>query len=99
MIKHENLYENRGGDLVTFSTMHSAKGLEYDIVYIIDACEGITPHNKSVLDADIEEERRMFYVAMTRAKKVLNICFPKERFNKKQTPSRFIEELKEDVTK
>ena len=98
-IKEENdrntFRENK--DCVTFSTMHSAKGLEYDVVYIIDANEGITPHNKSVLDTDIEEERRMFYVAMTRAKRVLNISSAKERFNKKQEVSRFVREI-EDKT-
>ena len=41
------------------STMHSSKGLEYRVVYILDANEGVTPHNKAVLDADIEEERRL----------------------------------------
>ena len=55
------------------TTMHSSKGLEYDTVFIIDANEGITPHKKAVFDVDIEEERRMFYVAMTRAKKKLYI--------------------------
>ena len=48
--------------------MHSSKGLEFDIVFIIDANEGVCPHKKAILDEDIEEERRMFYVAMTRAK-------------------------------
>ena len=96
--KNESLYKREKTDSITFSTMHNAKGLEYDIVYIIDACEGITPHHKSVLDHEIEEERRMFYVAMTRAKKVLNICYPLERFNKKQLPSRFIEEISKEAT-
>ena len=50
-------------DYVTMTTMHSSKGLEYDTVFIIDANEGITPHKKAVFDVDIEEERRMFYVA------------------------------------
>ncbi len=53
---------------VSLMTMHSSKGLEFPIVYILDANEGITPHRKAVLDADVEEERRMFYVAITRAK-------------------------------
>lgn len=48
--------------------MHSAKGLEFPIVYILDANEGITPHSRAMLDEDMEEERRLFYVAMTQCK-------------------------------
>lgn len=73
-------------------TMHSSKGLEFKVVYILDANEGVTPHHKAVLDADLEEERRMFYVAMTRAKDRLHIFYVNERFHKKQTVSRFVEE-------
>jgi DNA helicase-2/ATP-dependent DNA helicase PcrA len=67
---------------VTIATMHSSKGLEFDTVFIVDANEGITPHKKAVLPEDIEEERRLFYVAMTRAKKALYIFSAKERYNK-----------------
>lgn len=77
---------------VTLMTMHGAKGLEYGIVYIIDANEGVAPHRKAVLEADLEEERRMFYVAMTRAKERLCICAAKERYGKRLEPSRFIRE-------
>lgn len=92
----EEFRENEfGGDCVTFSTMHGAKGLEYEVVYIIDANEGITPHHKSVLDVDIEEERRMFYVAMTRAKRQLKITYTRERYNKKMPVSRFVREILE----
>ena len=63
-------------------TMHSSKGLEFKVVYILDANEGVTPHHKAVLDADLEEERRMFYVAMTRAKDRLHIFYVNERFHK-----------------
>ncbi len=55
---------------VTLMTMHGAKGLEFDEVYIVDACESIIPHKKSVHEKEIEEERRIFYVAMTRARRV-----------------------------
>ena len=55
-------------DAITLATMHSAKGLEFPIVYILDANEGITPHSRAMLDEDMEEERRLFYVAMTRAR-------------------------------
>lgn len=79
-------------DAVTLATMHSSKGLEYKIVYILDANEGVTPHQKAVLDADLEEERRLFYVAMTRAKERLHVYAAKERYHKKAEVSRFIEE-------
>lgn len=80
------------GEGVSLMTMHSSKGLEFKVVYILDANEGVTPHHKAVLDADLEEERRMFYVAMTRAKDRLHIFYVNERFHKKQTVSRFVEE-------
>ena len=80
------------GTGVSLMTMHSSKGLEFKVVYILDANEGVTPHHKAVLDPDMEEERRMFYVAMTRARDRLHIFYVKERFHKKQTVSRFVEE-------
>lgn len=80
-------------DAVNFVTMHGSKGLEYDIVFIIDANEGVMPHQKAVLEEDLEEERRMFYVAMTRAKKELFIFFAKERLSKEVTMSRFVAEI------
>lgn len=79
-------------DCVSLMTMHSAKGLEFPVVYILDANERVTPHHKAVLDADLEEERRMFYVAMTRARERLHVCYTKERYGKTQDRSRFIEE-------
>ncbi len=81
-------------DAVTICTMHSSKGLEYDEVYIIDANEGVVPYTKAVLDEEIEEERRMFYVAMTRAKKMLHIYSVNERYNKSLDVSRFVKEIK-----
>ena len=84
--------EVRDQDCVALMTMHSAKGLEFPIVYIMDANERITPHHKAVLDADLEEERRMFYVAMTRAKDRLHVYYTKERYGKPQERSRFIDE-------
>lgn len=79
---------------IEISTMHSAKGLEYEIVYILDCVEGIIPYSKAVLDEDIEEERRLFYVALTRAKKELNVFWVRERFNKPVDKSRFVKELR-----
>ena len=56
---------------VVFTTLHSAKGLEFPVVFLVDAVEGNMPHRKAVMDADIQEERRLFYVGMTRAKEEL----------------------------
>lgn len=81
-------------DGVQLTTMHSSKGLEYRKVFILDAAEGIVPYKKAVLDADIEEERRMFYVAMTRAKEELTICYAKKQFSHELKPSRFLLEMK-----
>lgn len=80
------------GPAVTLSTMHSAKGLEYAVVFIVDANEGASPHHKAKLPEDIEEERRLFYVAMTRAKERLHICAVRERYHRKQEISRFVGE-------
>lgn len=77
---------------VSLMTMHSSKGLEFKIVYIMDANEGITPHRKAKLEADVEEERRMFYVAMTRARERLHVYYVKERYGRPQEMSRFIPE-------
>lgn len=81
---------------VILTTMHSSKGLEYPVVYIIDANEEITPHKKAVFVPEIEEERRMFYVAMTRAKRRLNIYYARKRYNKEIEVSRFVKEIMED---
>lgn len=77
-------------DAITLATMHSAKGLEFPIVYILDANEGITPHSRAMLDEDMEEERRLFYVAMTRAKTRLHVYAVRERYHKKAEVSRFV---------
>lgn len=80
-------------DGITLATMHSSKGLEYRAVFIIDANETITPHKKALLSEDIEEERRLFYVAVTRAKDWLYICHCRERYGKETDVSRFVEEM------
>ena len=86
--------KNDKTDSITIATMHSSKGLEFLVVFIVDVNEGITPHKKAVLTADLEEERRLFYVAMTRAKEYLYILSAKERYNKVMQNSRFIDEMK-----
>jgi DNA helicase-2/ATP-dependent DNA helicase PcrA len=77
---------------VTLATLHSAKGLEFERVYLIDACEGVMPYKKAQLQPDIEEERRLFYVGMTRASRELTICSVKNFHNHEMNPSRFIRE-------
>ena len=79
-------------DAVTLATFHSAKGLEFETVHIIDVNEGVTPYKKAVLPADMEEERRMFYVAVTRAKKSLYLYASKKIQNKEAEVSRFMAE-------
>ena len=74
-------------------TMHGAKGLEFDTVFIIESNDGVIPYKKATLDNEIEEERRMFYVAMTRAKRKLIISYIKSKNGKEQYPSRFVTEL------
>ena len=80
---------------MTLATLHSAKGLEFTIVYIIDVNENIMPYKKAVLEADIEEERRMFYVGMTRAKDRLFLSAIKKLNNHEIEISRFIREMNE----
>lgn len=74
-------------------TMHGAKGLEYEVVYIPDANDGLMPHKKAATESDKEEERRMFYVAMTRAKNDLRIYFTRERYGKPSEMSPFVGEF------
>lgn len=83
--------ENRNA--VSLMTFHAAKGLEYDTVFIIGANEDVTPYKKAELPEEMEEERRMFYVAMTRAKKHLMISYVREKNGKAMEQSRFLGEL------
>lgn len=93
----EELYREQANqpESVALSTLHSAKGLEYENVYLIDVNEGVMPYKKAVLDQEIEEERRMFYVGMTRAKKNLHLFSVKQLNQKDADISRFIAETKE----
>lgn len=79
---------------IAMMTFHGSKGLEFDEVFIIEANEGITPMGASDNDRDaLEEERRMFYVAVTRSKNMLHIFYTKGNYNNKNKRSRFIKEL------
>ncbi|HPW41322.1 MAG TPA: ATP-dependent helicase [Bacillota bacterium] len=92
-------YTNSGHNNVKLLTMHKAKGLEFETIFICGSVEGLTPYIKddSALRTDPEEERRLFYVAMTRAKRELYIAVPKRRYGKAVRPSRFIEEFQKSI--
>ena len=85
-------------NLVRIMSIHKSKGLEFPVVFLVDAVEGNMPHRKAVMDADIQEERRLFYVGMTRAKDKLYLYYAKERYGQELSCSRFIEELRGDGT-
>lgn len=91
-LKEMHQRQKQNVESVALATLHSAKGLEYSHVYIIDVNEGIMPYKKAVLDQEIEEERRMFYVGMTRAKKDLHIYSVKQLGSREADVSRFIKE-------
>jgi len=95
-LERQNKEQQLQGEGITISTLHSAKGLEYKKVFILDVNEGIIPYHRAVLDESIEEERRLLYVGMTRAKENLHIYHIKKRFEKELEPSRFLESLKEE---
>lgn len=96
VLKEQNK-KNKTTDGVNLMTMHAAKGLEFDTVFVIEANEGSSPYKKAASDEEIEEERRLFYVAMTRAKRKLIISYVKEKNGKEMNPSRFVSELLLDV--
>ena len=89
------------GNVVTLMTIHSAKGLEFPVVFMVGMEEGIFPHNMSIMEDNIEEERRLCYVGITRAKEKLYLTNAKRRmlYGKDQmnVPSRFIAEIKDDL--
>jgi DNA helicase II / ATP-dependent DNA helicase PcrA len=89
-------------DTVKLTTVHQSKGLEFDIVFVIGVADGMFPGRRAIEADDVEEERRLFYVAVTRAKNELYICYPKVATRAGPgglllTPSRFITELSPDL--
>ncbi len=88
--KKGNTQQSQG---VTLSTMHSAKGLEFEIVFVPSIVEEVIPHKKSETPDQIEEERRLFYVAVTRAKSKLYLSEIAKRHDKKTKRSCFLKEL------
>ena len=97
-----NLLESREQetDAVSLSTLHAAKGLEFGHVFLVGVEEGILPHRNSELPAQIEEERRLMYVGITRAQRSLQLSYCSRRRRGKEwekcEPSRFIGELPQD---
>ena len=94
---------NQSDDAVVMMTMHSAKGLEFPHVFLVGFEDGLFPGMRAIGDMDeMEEERRLCYVAITRAKKTLTICHAKQRMLYGRTnaalPSRFLREIPEDIT-
>src|SRR5438552_18650459 len=70
-------------EYTVLSTIHSAKGCEWDVVYVIHAADGVLPSDMSQGEAELEEERRLLYVAMTRARKRLYITYPLRYYHRK----------------
>ena len=91
-------------DQVRLSTIHQAKGLEFDVVFVITLCDGLFPSTRSIKSLDgEEEERRLFYVALTRARDELYLTYPARRSatwdtgEERQLPSRFLKDLPKDL--
>ena len=93
-LEHQKeIREKRSVDGVMLATMHSSKGLEYEVVILPDVNEGITPYKRAVSSEELEEERRMYYVAMTRAKQYLHVFSVVRLHGKEMELSRFVGEM------
>jgi DNA helicase-2/ATP-dependent DNA helicase PcrA len=92
-LKERNAKRRQPQDGVTLSSMHGAKGLEYSYVFVMNAVEGVIPHKKSIDSDSVEEERRLFYVAITRAKYGLYVYVPEKMYGKEKRMSRFLDEI------
>lgn len=103
-LSESEIKQNDSLALITLMTIHAAKGLEFDNVYVVGLEEGLFPHSRTLMSREeIEEERRLLYVAMTRAKKHLTVSFARNRlmFGGRQSPfpSRFLAEIPEKLIK
>ncbi len=91
-----------GESLVTLMTLHNAKGLEYPIVFVVGCEEGVFPHSRALDEGDVEEERRLFYVGVTRAMRSLYLTYARRRtvFGNATAglSSRFLDEIPSDLT-
>lgn len=88
--KNKKIDKNKKFNGVTLSTMHAVKGLEFSVVFIASCVEGVIPHEKSKTNLEIEEERRLFYVAMTRPKDILYLSTLNTRYEDKVKLTRFL---------
>jgi len=98
----ENNANGHAGEMVTLMTLHSAKGLEFPVVFIVGMEEGLFPHSRSLYDSsELEEERRLAYVGITRAKEMLFLSYAGRRlyFGQKTNnpPSRFLIDIPQDL--
>jgi DNA helicase II / ATP-dependent DNA helicase PcrA len=102
-----SLYSEQDGlreteELVTLMTLHNAKGLEYPVVFLIGCEEGVFPHSRSIEEGNLEEERRLCYVGITRAERRLYVTYARTRTlygaRSYNMPSRFIDELPAELT-
>jgi len=96
--KKTKIYNNKDEDKIVLTTLHGAKGLEFENVWITGVVEGVIPHEKSVKPSDVEEERRLFYVGMTRAKKSLFLSTVETKYEEEVNKSRFLEEMERNFT-
>lgn len=92
-LKRQKTASQATREAVSILTMHGSKGLEYPVVIIPDCNEGTIPHKKALLQEHLEEERRMFYVAMTRAKEKLFLFFVAGTKEEPRQPSRYLKNL------
>lgn len=90
LINNSNISEDESDNGIKIMTMHGSKGLEFNYIIIPEAIEGVIPLKQAVSEDEIEEERRIMYVAMTRAKKELHILYPKNYLGRQCARSRFI---------
>ena len=98
--EQDNLRDDEG--IVTLMTLHNAKGLEYDVVFMIGIEDGVFPHSRSIEAGDVEEERRLCYVGLTRARKELYLTYARTRalYGSRDwnVPSRFLGEIPAGLT-
>ena len=98
--EQDKLQDDEG--IVTLMTLHNAKGLEYDLVFMIGCEDGVFPHSRSIEAGDIEEERRLCYVGVTRARQELYVTHARTRAmyggREWNVPSRFLGEIPPELT-
>lgn len=105
-LAESDVKQHKSNAKITLMTVHAAKGLEFENVFVVGLEEGLFPHSRSMLSGEkeeIEEERRLVYVAMTRAKKILTLSWARNRLvfggRHSSIPSRFLSEIPENLLK